>query len=535
MKRCPQCGQEYPDAIRFCGRDGTNLDAATHEQATIVTQPASVSETDKTDPMIGRLLAGRYRIDKRIGRGGMGAVYSGHHIKMNRTTAIKILSSDLANNEEYVTRFEREAEMASRIDHPNAVAIYDFGEAEDGLVYIAMEFIEGEPLSKIIEREGPMPLDRVVRIVRQAAEAIDAAHRLGIVHRDFKPDNVMISQKSGRPDWVDVVDFGIAKRSAVEPGHQALTHTGFVLGTPQYMSPEQVAGEQLDGRSDLYSLALVAYEMLTHALPFEGNTPQSQMIKRLLEPPMPLRQARPQLALPPSVDAVILKALSRYPNQRQSTAVEFANELESAARGVAYNQPYQQPVQQQPGAPPGWGQTPPPVSQQTPRPVMPQNTPPPQMPGSGPYPSGPYPHTPPQQPQQRPNTPHTPMPQQPQQPRPNTPHTPMPQQPPYPNAPRPPMAQPPPYPNTPHAPMPQQTPPGQFNPHAPTPSTPRPFQPTPPQQQMSYPVSGPYPGQPGYGPPPGQQKSKAGIIVLIVVVVLLLFMGACFLEILVSS
>jgi serine/threonine-protein kinase len=451
----------------------------------------------------------------------MGAVYSGHHIKMNRTTAIKILSADLANSQEYVARFEREAEMASRIDHPNAVAIYDFGEAEDGLVYIAMEFIEGEPLSKVIEREGPLPVERVVRIVRQAAEAIDAAHRLGIIHRDFKPDNVMISQKPGRPDWVDVVDFGIAKRSAVEPGHQALTHTGFVLGTPQYMSPEQVAGEHLDGRSDLYSLALVAYEMLTRALPFAGNTPQSQMIKRLLEPPMPLRQALPQLMLPPAVDAVMLKALSRYPDQRQSTAIEFAQELETAARNLSYNQPYQQPVQPQPGPPPGWAQTPPPISQQTPRPSPPQNTPPPQVPGSGAYPSGPYVQTPPGQQAQRPHTPPAPMPQQPQYP--NTPPTPMPQQQ---------------RPNTPYAPMPQQTPPGQFTPHAPTPSTPRPFQPhqpTPPQQPMPYPPSGPYPGPPGHMPMPGQQKSKAGIIVLIIVVLMLLFMGACFLDILLSS
>ncbi len=392
MKKCPQCGTEYPDTTRFCGRDGSRLDEPAIEAATVIANSLPTqAQADPSDPMIGRVIAGRYRLTKRLGRGGMGAVYMGEHISMSRTTAIKILASDLANSREYVARFQREADMASRIEHANAVGIYDFGEAEPGLYYIAMEFIEGTALATIIEREAPLSLERTVRIIRQAADALDAAHQLGIVHRDFKPDNMMVCQKPGRPDYVKVVDFGIAKQTAVEPGHQALTHTGFVLGTPQYMSPEQVAGEPLDGRSDLYSLALVCYEMLSRALPFVGKTPQSQMIRRLLEPPVPLLTASPQLQVPPLVETAIMRALSRYPNQRQSTTVEFALELENAARGIAFHQPQQfQPrtigqPQPAPQTPPMMAnpysntplQSPTPMSQPTPppahRPPTPQN------------------------------------------------------------------------------------------------------------------------------------------------------------------
>jgi|GEM_PF-308744 len=357
MKRCPQCGDEYDDKARFCRRDGQRLDTPESNSATPATKLSP--EADKSDPMIGRVLAGRYRLLEKLGQGGMGAVYKGQHVKMNRLTAIKILTTELASNPEFVARFEREAEMASHINHPNAVAIYDFGEAEDGLVYLAMEFLDGQPLSAIIKREGPLPLERVVYITRQAAEALDAAHQLEIIHRDFKPDNVMICRKSGRPDWVEVVDFGIAKQTRVDPGKESLTQTGFVLGTPQYMSPEQVSGEPLDRRSDLYSLALVTYEMLTGALPFEGSNPQSQMVKRLVEPPLPLRRVRPQLALPPTVEPVIMKALARYPKDRYSSTVEFATELEAAARAGTSYQPM--PTQHQPiPAPPivGQGQAP---------------------------------------------------------------------------------------------------------------------------------------------------------------------------------
>ncbi|HKY05964.1 MAG TPA: serine/threonine-protein kinase [Blastocatellia bacterium] len=366
MKRCPQCGQEYKDNARFCPRDGYNLDMVSSEPTMAGSNPIEVPEPGQTDPLIGRILAARYRLLQKLGQGGMGAVYKGQHIKMNRMTAIKVLTAQLAEDPQFVARFEREAEMASHIDHPNAVNIYDFGEAEDGLVYIAMEFIEGQPLSSIIEKEGALALDRVVRITYQAADALHAAHNLGIIHRDFKPDNIMVCQKSGRPDWVEVVDFGIAKRAALEPENQGLTQTGFILGTPAYMSPEQVAGEPLDVRSDLYSLALVSYEMITGTLPFTGNSVQSVMVNRLLQPPMSFRQVRPGLNAPPAVEAVIMRALARHARDRYSSTVEFASELERAFRQF----PGLPPPQPQPQRPAHAPNTPPAGHRQTP--VQPQ-------------------------------------------------------------------------------------------------------------------------------------------------------------------
>ena len=338
MKRCPKCGKEYSDSVRFCPTDGQGLEPA-GGQSSLPSIEEVESKKPKTDPMIGRVIAGRYRMLEKLGQGGMGAVYKGQHIRMQRLTAIKILTSDLASNEEFIARFQREAEMASQIDHPNAVSIYDFGEAEDGLIYLAMEFVDGRPLSDIMKREGSLPLDRVVRITKQAAGALGAAHALGIIHRDFKPDNIMVCDKPGRSDWVDVVDFGIAKRAAADSQQPGLTQAGYVLGTPLYMSPEQVSGEDLDPRSDLYSLALVVYEMLSGDLPFDGATTQSKMVKRLLEPPRLISHIRPQLNLPPAVEDVILRALARAPNDRYSSTNEFAEALERAARREPITQP----------------------------------------------------------------------------------------------------------------------------------------------------------------------------------------------------
>lgn len=417
MKKCPRCGEQYESATRFCTRDGQNLLDVIEQTPAPISETTVKRKSSEEDPMIGRVIAGRYRLIEKLGQGGMGAVYKGQHVKINRLTAIKVLTSELVSNQEFIARFQREAEMASQIDHPNAVAIYDFGEAEDGLIYIAMEFVNGKPLSAILKKDGTLALDRVVRIAKQAAEALSAAHGLGIIHRDFKPDNIMICDKPGRPDWVEVVDFGIAKRAVADTQQAGLTQAGFVLGTPLYMSPEQVMGEELDPRSDLYSLALVVYEMLTCALPFSGATTQSQMMKRVIEPPMPFKLARPQLILSPGVEAVILRALSRKPEDRYSSTTEFAEALELAARHNPNTRP--QPVQTRPQE----GSTRPVTNLPAdtgPRPVANRNTPPqpmftpPNMPAyNTPYPQHtPYPQAyPPQQPM--------PYPYYPQQPRSN--------------------------------------------------------------------------------------------------------------------
>lgn len=334
MKRCPHCGSEYKDDMRFCIRDGANL-----AEVPSTPTPAPIDATrfesgPPADPLIGRTLAGRYEILEKLGQGGMGAVYKGRHVKMNRVTAIKVLSNELASNAEFTTRFEREAEMASTISHPNAVAIYDFGEAENGIVYLAMEFLQGESLASIMKREGSLACERVLSIVEQAAAALEAAHQLGIVHRDFKPDNIMVCKRPDGGDLVKVVDFGIAKQTRVEPQHAALTQTGFVLGTPQYMSPEQVADKPLDARSDQYSLALVAYEAIAGVLPFDGPTPQAQMVKRLTDAPRPLRQLRPDLPIPAAMEQVIMRALDRRPEARFGSVREFAAELRRATSAL---------------------------------------------------------------------------------------------------------------------------------------------------------------------------------------------------------
>ena len=319
MKYCRKCGEHYREGVRFCRRDGQVLEAI-----------GGKTGEESSDPMIGLILAGRYRLLAKLGEGGMGVVYKARHITMNRLAAVKVLTSDVSRNPEFVARFRREAEMACYFEHPNAVTVYDFGEAENGLVYLAMKFIDGEVLASIIEKEVRLPLERAANIIHQTAAALDAAQRVGLLHRDLKPHNVMVSLREGQTDWVEVVDFGAAKLTKVEPRFD-LTRRGFVCGTPDYVSPEQVSGQELDARSDIYSLGLIAYEMITRSLPFEGSTPQERMIQRLFEPPLAFSRVRPDLGLPAGLEPVITKALAVDRDQRYSSALEFALEFEARA------------------------------------------------------------------------------------------------------------------------------------------------------------------------------------------------------------
>ncbi len=306
MKICPVCSTEYADDVKFCPNDGQTLRAA---------GPAS--------DLVGQVVADRYHVIKKLGEGGMGQVYLAEHVKMGRRSAIKVMNPSMVHDPDAVARFNREASNASRITHPNVCAIYDFGETPDGLIYLAMEFIEGEPLTDLLEREGALPVPRAVGIFTQVAEALQAAHDLGIVHRDLKPDNVMLARRRDGADMVKVVDFGIAKAVGGDESGQKVTKTGLVLGTPEFMSPEQLSGDTLDGRSDLYSLALVLYRMLTGKLPFEATTVQETMIKRLTDEPTRLAQSRPDLEFPPGLQAVLDTALSRTPVDRYQTVAKF--------------------------------------------------------------------------------------------------------------------------------------------------------------------------------------------------------------------
>jgi serine/threonine-protein kinase len=312
---CPQCGTEYSDELRFCPRDGTAL-----------------RPLEPSSDLVGEIIADRYHVTRKLGEGGMGEVYLAEHVKMGRPCALKVIRHALVHDADALARFTREAGNASRITHPNVAAIYDFGETPDGVVFLAMEYVEGESLQSLLRREGSLPPERVVAIVRQVAAALADAHALGIVHRDLKPENIMIGRSRDGGDLVKVVDFGIAK--AVTGDRQQVTKTGFVLGTPDYMSPEQLAGEPLGGQSDQYALALVAFQMLTGKLPFAGKTEHEVLVKRLTAEPLKLVEARPDLTWPAGLQAVFDRALARRPEDRFPSVTDFAEAL-AAAYGIA--------------------------------------------------------------------------------------------------------------------------------------------------------------------------------------------------------
>src|SRR5688572_4599076 len=246
----------------------------------------------------------------------MGQVFLAEHVRMKRRCAVKIMRPQLMSDLVAVVRFNREAENASQISHPNVCAVYDFGETPTGLIYLAMEFIDGEALSKILERETSLTPVRAADVISQTADALSAAHGLGILHRDLKPDNMMI------------VDFGIARVMAKES--QQLTSTGIAVGTPEYMSPEQFAGDTLDARTDIYSLALVAYHVITGAHAFGSGTTTDHLLARLTQPPRRLSLVKPDVPWPDSLQKVFDKALSADPAQRYSDVLEFAREFTTA-------------------------------------------------------------------------------------------------------------------------------------------------------------------------------------------------------------
>jgi serine/threonine-protein kinase len=238
----------------------------------------------------------------------------------------------MVTDAEAITRFNREAANASRISHQNVAAVYDFGETAEGLIYLAMEYVEGEPLTEILARERALPPERAAEIVRQTGEALSAAHDLGIVHRDLKPDNIMIARDREGRDLVKVVDFGIAKVAGLEA--QKVTRTGLVIGTPEYMSPEQIAGDPLDARSDVYSLGLVACNLFTGQLPFPSRTAQESILMRLTDPPKRLAELRPEVDWPATVQAVMDRALQRDAVYRYASASEFGRALRDAVAGA---------------------------------------------------------------------------------------------------------------------------------------------------------------------------------------------------------
>jgi serine/threonine-protein kinase len=320
-KICPTCGNSYDAANLFCPLDRAPLRSAAEPGA-----------------LVGCLIAGRYLVASRIGLGGMGEVYRAQDVRLQRPVAIKVLHDSLIGDVDALARFNREAANCSKINNQHVVQVYDFGETEEGLPYLAMEFVQGRSLKAVIDSEGPFAPDRVAGIVAQIASGLDVAHRLDcpVIHRDLKPDNVLVTKNPEGGELVKVADFGISK--AMRDNTQQVTKTGFVAGTYEYMSPEQVTGGAVDQRSDVYALGLIAFLMLTGKLPFAGQTPEHSMLLRLNEAPSTLRAMRSEVPWSDVMQRVMDKALARDPGERYGSAKQFAKDL---ARAI---QPEEQPV-----------------------------------------------------------------------------------------------------------------------------------------------------------------------------------------------
>lgn len=317
-KICPRCGDAYDDDVDFCAKDGTRLIRSGHSA-----------------DVVGTVIAERYRIESRLGEGGMGQVYLGEHVRMRRKSAIKIMRSALVNEPEALQRFTREAENASQLSHPNIAAIFDFGDTGDGMVYLAMEYVDGGSLADLLHAEALHP-DVAADIVGQAADGLQAAHDKHLLHRDIKPDNIMLSRRHDGTYLVKLVDFGIARMYGV--GDQKVTRTGFAVGTPQYMSPEQLAGEGLDARSDQYALALVAFIALTGKPAFSAESSKESLIQRLTSRPQALRDARKDVDWPDTLQDVFNRALSPEPAERYDSVIAFAEALMLAISGMTPSQ-----------------------------------------------------------------------------------------------------------------------------------------------------------------------------------------------------
>ncbi len=285
----------------------------------------------------GRVLGERYRLDSLLASGGMGEVYRATRLHIGDEVAVKVLRSELVDNAVTRERFQREARAAARLRHPNAVVIHDFGEEADGVAYIVMELLDGRSLRQVLDDEGVLEPLRVQHLLTQMCAVLAEGHKLGIIHRDLKPENVIATERSGMAEQVKLLDFGIAKLLDKEPDNPVrtpeLTKVGTFIGTPSYMSPEQCQSEPVDARSDIYSLGVVLYELLTGQLPFTAKTPTGVAIKHVMEAPKPLRELRPDLS--EALEAVVLRALEKNPEDRQASAHILVREFSAAVQLTA--------------------------------------------------------------------------------------------------------------------------------------------------------------------------------------------------------
>jgi len=380
--KCPSCGTLLEEGARFCGACGTRIDAApapsvSLDAPTIIpgrpqpprmsplpkvksgpafentmlappTAPAAPAPSGNTSPrgdrrsentgsrdnMVGRVLNKRYQVGEKVGEGGFGAVFRAKQLATGRDVALKILHPYNLGDPTIVARFRREAEACSRLRNPHTVITFDFDETEDGVLYLAMELLNGGSLHNLERSAGHLEPDRVLRIIDQIAEALGEAHQNGIVHRDMKPENVFIERRVDE-DYVKVLDFGIAKMMTDERGQAALTAVGQTLGTLEFMSPEQLRGQPLDGRSDIYALGIMAYEMLTGELPFkDAKTPVQIINFHMQKPAPPPSKLKPELHIPGYVDEIILKMVAKSREERYPDTKALRDHIAKALRGA---------------------------------------------------------------------------------------------------------------------------------------------------------------------------------------------------------
>jgi serine/threonine-protein kinase len=314
MRSCPQCSSFCDETHRFCPSCGF---------------PVGKAAPSPDDPLVGRTLPGGYLILELVGIGGMGRVYRAEQTTLVRTVAVKIIHPHLVGEENAAARFITEARAASRLNHPNSVGIIDFGKTPDGQLYLVMEFLRGRDLARVTHEEGSLSFRRIVDVLKQTLAALAEAHSENIIHRDLKPENIILEPVRSGGDFVKVVDFGLAKMRA-ETQQPGITSPGIVCGTPEYMSPEQARGDPLDARSDLYSMGVLLYQLLTGRLPFEAESPTQVVLAHLTDPPRDPRLVAPERQIPASLVDVTLKALAKTPKDRFQDADEFSAELTRA-------------------------------------------------------------------------------------------------------------------------------------------------------------------------------------------------------------
>jgi serine/threonine protein kinase len=311
MKYCPICERNYGEELDVCQMDGATLKILGVKQ----------------DRYLNQVIKGRYRVLKKLGEGGMGTVYLAEQVSIKRKVALKLLQGNFAADDEFIARFRREAHLAASLNHRNIITIYDFDQADDGTLFIAMEYVDGKRLSDAVRQDGPLPIRRAMRLGIQIAEGLESAHRSGVIHRDIKPDNIMIVGED-EFEQIKLMDFGIARLRDTGTMMQ-LTRSGVIMGTPQYMSPEQAEGAEVSDKTDIYALGIVLYEMISGKVPFTATTPGAVLVKQMQEAPVSLRKVRREL--PTAVEKLVMRTLEKKPERRQQSMREVVQELQKAA------------------------------------------------------------------------------------------------------------------------------------------------------------------------------------------------------------